>query len=680
MELNLNSKVQYIPHVGPAKADLLSKLGINTVSDLLFYAPFRYDDYSLVSKIADIQPGETITIKAKVIHNLNLISKTGKKIQKATVEDESGKIDIIWFNQPYLTRVLYPGSTAYFSGTAAWFVHKIALISPDYEIQSENQEQIHTGRLVPIYPSTEGLSIKWLRGRIAYIIKLGLNNLDEYLPPAVMEKYSLMNLSQALALMHFPDSKQNAQNAIKRLAFEELLALQIQLLQAKFRREHTQKTNPISLSETDLNKLISSFPFILTDDQKSAVTSILNDIGRSIPMNRILVGEVGSGKTIVAIILMYAAARSNLTSLIMAPTQILAQQHYRTIKQILNPFGIETVLVTSKIKPVATKTVANPMIYVGTHALLSESMLTENVGCIVIDEQQRFGVAQRQLLAQKSDIPHVLSMTATPIPRTIALTLFGNIDISIIAQMPKGRKQVKTWLVPEEKRPDGYNWIAKQVIDNKSQVFIVCPFIDESESMQSVKAAKKEYENLQKNIFPQLKIGLLHGNMKPETKETVLDQFKNGQLDMLVSTPVVEVGIDVPNATIMVIEAAERFGLSQLHQLRGRVGRGDKPSYCLLFTENTNQTSVDRLKSMETHHNGLDLAEIDLKLRGPGELLGTRQHGLPKLTYATFLDMQLIKDTREAAENLIQNDPDLHEFPLLREKLANSTIESSVLS
>jgi ATP-dependent DNA helicase RecG len=379
-------------------------------------------------------------------------------------------------------------------------------------------------------------------------------------------------------------------------------------------------------------------------------------------MNRLLEGDVGSGKTVVSAIAMFLSHLNGFQSVLMAPTEILAQQHYRTISQLLEPSKIRVGFATGSQK---TK-IKDCDVLVGTHAVLQKGISFDKLGLVVIDEQQRFGVEQRALIRSKGKNPHLLTMTATPIPRTIALTLYGDLDLSILDEMPHGRKQIKTWLVPSKKRESAYAWIEKQIKNTKSQVFIVCPFIEESETMQTVRAASKEFENLQKNIFKKLRLGLLHGKMKAKEKDAVLGKFRNGEIDILVATPVVEVGIDIPNATIIVIEASERFGLSQLHQLRGRVGRGDKQSYCLLFTESKNPMTLERLKAMEKHNVGAELAELDLRLRGPGEIYGTMQHGRKMLKIASFSDFHLIQKVRKEAEKIF---PDLKKYPLLSEKL-----------
>ena len=455
-------------------------------------------------------------------------------------------------------------------------------------------------------------------------------------------------------------------------------------------------SNSYSVDEfrNKINEFLNKLPFTLTNAQKRVADEIFKDLNRTKPMNRLLEGDVGSGKTVVSAIAMYLSFLNGFQSVLMAPTEILAQQHYQTIFKLLSPFKIKVGLATgskkegiknqeSGIKNKKQNKNHNSQfiihdskstfdVLVGTHAVLSKTISFQNLGLVVIDEQQRFGVEQRALIRNKGKNPHLLTMTATPIPRTIALTLYGDLDLSILDEMPIGRKQIKTWLVPPEKRDGAYFWIEKQIKETKSQVFVVCPFIEESETMQTVKAASKEFENLKNNVFKDLKLGLLHGKMKAKDKGEVLTKFRDGKIDILVATPVVEVGIDVPNATIIVIEASERFGLAQLHQLRGRVGRGDKQSYCLLFTESKNLQTLERLKAMEKHNVGSELAELDLRLRGPGEIYGTMQHGRKMLKIASFSDFELIKKVRKEAEKIF---PNLKTHPRLIEKLATINLK-----
>ena len=676
MDLSLTTPVQYIPRVGPARAKLLKKLAIETVRDLLYYIPFRYDDFSLISPIDRVQPGETVTVKGTVTAFHNAFTKSGKKLQEVKVSDETGTLEIIWFNQPFLSRVLPVGTQVRLAGSIGWFAHELVMTSPSYEVTGPGpvSESLHTGRLVPIYPETEGISSKWLRGRIAFVLEQVLSSVVDALPD-----FGLMPLPRAIQTVHFPQTKDQAVMARRRLAFDELFFLHLRAFEERRNWEQTKKSYPCRIDKNEVTKLINTLPFTLTDDQKTATREILTDLTRAYPMNRLLEGDVGAGKTVVAMIAMYVAHSNGLVSVLMAPTQILAEQHYTTIKGFLEPFGIQVGLVTGSQKTeLDSRLRGNDKfdVLVGTHALLSRKIKFNRLGLVVIDEQQRFGVLQRSALekiTKRGKTPHLLTMTATPIPRSVARTVMGNLDLSILATIPDGRKKVKTWVVPNEKRQKAYQWITKQINENGGQTFIICPLIEESETLATVKSAKTEFDRLT-SVFGGFCLGLLHGRMKVKEKNSVLEDFRRNKIQILVATPVVEVGIDIPNATIMLIEAAERFGLSQLHQLRGRVGRGELQSYCLLFTEVSEGQTLNRLKAIETTHSGPILAELDLTLRGPGELFGTRQHGLPELKVARFSDSDLISETRTAVHGVVGQDPNLSSFPLLREKLRESTI------
>lgn len=664
MDLHLDSSVQYVPRVGPRMAQLLSKLGITTVEDLLWHVPFRFDDFSLIVPISRIKPGETVTISGLIHSIVNLTTKSGKRMQQATIHDDTGKLTVIWFNQPFLTRVLPVGTAVRLAGKIDWFGNKLVMSSPVYEIPTT--DSLHTGRLVPVYPETEGVTSKWLRGRIAEVLEKISAELIDWLPEPTKTSYGLIDLPKAVSSVHFPETMEDAKAARLRLEFDELLMLQTRVHILREQWQQKKVSNPMTIPVLDVEHFIASLPFELTGDQNTSIREILDNLKSKIPMNRLLVGDVGSGKTVVAAIAMYVACKNGLQSILMAPTQILAEQHYQTISHLLEPLGISIDLVTSEKRQVTNK---SSHIIIGTHALLSEGVTFKKTGLVIIDEQHRFGVEQRAKLSQihnKGKTPHLLTMTATPIPRTVAKILFGNLDLSILNQMPKGRHIIKTWVVPNAKRKAAYLWINQQINTTKGQAFIVCPFIEESETLISVKAVKTEYETL-KTIFPNQSIGLLHGKMKPKEKLSALNRFRTGDDAILLSTPVVEVGIDVPNAIIMMIEAADRFGLAQLHQLRGRVGRGSIGSFCLLFTESQDETTLTRLKSMETIFSGPELAEVDLKLRGPGKLFGTTQHGMPELKIANFSNTDLIKQTQAALKRLLAEDKDLSIFPILRD-------------
>ena len=678
--MNLSTPIEKLYMIGPTYAKLLGRLEIRTAEDLIHHYPFRYEDYSIISKVSLIQPGEKVTVQGEVLSMKNVYTKRGKKIQQATVADETGKIEAVWFNQPFLVKNIHQGDKISLSGKIEWFGHKLILVSPEHEVMK--QRTIHTGRLVPIYPETRGVSSKWLRSRIAPLLLKYQGSLTEYLPEKIIEKYSLLDFSQAVEKIHFPDNQTLAKKARQRLAFDELFLIQLASLKrkAKWKKEVVGNKLQITNYKLPIQEFIKSLPFKLTKAQKRCLGEILTDLGTPQPMNRLLQGDVGSGKTVVAAVAMYVAFLNGFQSILMAPTEILAFQHYETIKNMLEPFGVKIALrtrtkKTANLEPRASS--LEPDIFIGTHALLSAKLKFNRVGLIIIDEQHRFGVEQRAILRSKGINPHLLTMTATPIPRTIALTLYGELDLSFIDEMPKGRKLIKTWVVPPEKRKAAYKWMKEHVKNEKEQAFIICPLIEESqvETMQSVKAATVEFQRLKKEVFADLKLGLLHGRVKSKGKEAILKKFRQGKINILVATPVVEVGIDIPKATIMMIEGTDRFGLAQLHQLRGRVGRSHLASFCLLFTESISGKVIKRLRAMEKTHIGAQLAELDLKLRGPGEVYGTKQHGFANLKIASMTDFELIEKTRTAAQNLIKKSSNLVDFPLLQEKLKKHTIK-----
>lgn len=670
--MDLSTPIEKLHRIGPIFSSRLKKLGINTIEDILYHVPFRYDNFTLVSKISELQAGETATIKGEVLEMKNQYTRNFKTIQKAKISDETGVIDLIWFNQPFLIKNIRKRCKISLSGKVDLFSGKLVLESPEYEIINDSLATIHTGRLVPVYPETRGITSKWLRRQIYEIIQEQGQNLFEHIPDSIIKHNNLIGFSDAIEQVHFPKTIDYAERARLRLSFDELFLMQ---LAARQRRKEWEKTFigkafAISMFKKEITEFWTRLPFELTNAQKKAVKEIFADLSKTRPMNRLLEGDVGSGKTVVSAIAMYLAYLNGFQSVLMAPTEILANQHYETISNLLSPFGIKVGLVTGSRK---SKMDLNFDILTGTHALLIRNINFAKLGLVVIDEQQRFGVEQRAIIRSKGKNPHFLTMTATPIPRTIALTLHGDLDLSFLDEMPKGRKKIKTWLVSSQKRNAAYQWIKQQIKEKQGQVFIICPFIEESESLKTVKAATKEYERLKKEVFQNLRLGLLHGKLKTKEKDKVLKDFRDGKIDILVTTPVVEVGIDIPNATIIVIEAAERFGLAQLHQLRGRVGRGEKQSYCLLFTDSKSEQTRLRLKAMETLDVGAQLAELDLKLRGPGEIYGIKQHGLPILKIASFSNFKLIERAKNEAQNIF---PKLASYPLLQEKLKTYTISS----
>lgn len=677
--IHLDTPAQYLKLVGPLMGKRLKKLGIETIDDLLHHIPFRYEDFRFAQTIDKLKENEMLTVKGKVAEIKNIYTKTGKKIQEAIVSDGTGTLKVTWYNQPFLLNSIKKDSFLSLSGKIKRFGNKLFMDSPSYELiklSTDNSQlsTIHTGRLVPIYPETEGISSKWLRSRIFAALTALHSEIIEFLPQSIIDKYAFFKESDALWQIHFPATDKHAQKAYERLSFDELFLIQLSSLKTKSERKKDKVGYKFKVERyyQNLKTFIETLPFILTNAQKTAVEDILKDLKQENPMNRLLQGEVGSGKTVVAAIAMYLSFLNGLRSVLMAPTEILANQHYQTLIKLLHPVGLKVGLFTKKQKEFDTP------IIVGTHALLSEKLAFGNLGLVVIDEQQRFGVTQRALLRQKGINPHLLTMTATPIPRTMALTLYGELDVSYIDELPKVRKRVKTWVVPNHKRKAAYDWIISKLRETRSQTYIICPFIEESESLNTVKAAKIEYEKLKNDIFPMFKVYLLHGRQKSEEREKVLSQFNQNKIDILVATPIVEVGIDVPNATIALIEGADRFGLTQLHQLRGRVGRGEKQGFCLLFTESDNIQSIQRLKVLETNYIGSRIAEIDLRLRGPGTMHGTRQHGFTdsRLKVANLSDPILWEKAKKEAESTFrESNSALKTASPLKNALKKYTIE-----
>lgn len=672
--MDLNTPVRLAGFDFKMQARKLEKLEIYSIKDLLYHIPFRYEDNSITSPINLAQRGENLSVQGTVVATKNIATRRRFSIQKITISDGSGEIDCTFFNQIYILKNIHKGDLLSVSGKVEKFGNRMGILVKEYEIlTSEDGETTHTKRLIPIYPETRGLSSKWIRNRIMSLLKD--IKFPDYMPKEILEREDLVDMDFALHSVHFPKTFDDVDKAKKRLSFDELLTTQ---LASKIRRKEWEEKKSAFPFEIDKHKKkIQEFweklSFELTSAQRKALDEILLDLASTVPMNRLLEGDVGSGKTVVAAIAMYISHLNGMQSAFMAPTEILALQHYKTISELLEPLGVKVGLKTGSNKKLSTESQFS--ILVGTHALLSKSVEFKKLGLVVIDEQQRFGVEQRTIIRKKGNNPHFLTMTATPIPRTVLLTLYGDLKLSFLDEMPKGRKIIKTWLVPEEKRQAGYDWIKEKIKTLGAQVFVVCPFIEESENMTTVKAAKVEYERLKTEVFPEFSLGLLHGKLKSKEKEEVLKDFRAKKYDILVSTPVVEVGIDIPDATIIVIEAAERFGLASLHQMRGRVGRSDKDSYCLLFTDSRSEQARARLKNLEKMHSGPELAELDLRLRGPGDMFGTMQHGIPGLKVASFSNFVLIEKTRLEAENIINN---LDKYPTLKEKVKELKNEKQI--
>ncbi len=659
----LSTSIDRLPKTASRTTQRLHAIGVHTYEDLLHYYPFRYNDFSVVSPIGQVQPGETVTIRGTLESIKVVPTRSRITIQKAVLRDDTGKIELIWYNQPYLSNVLEHANCVSASGIIESFGKAVVMKPVEYEpLEFIDAETKHTGRIVPVYPSVYGLSSKTIRDKVCHALDAVFENPEnsiEFIPDDILKESGLISLDQAIKTIHQPTKISDVEIARKRLGFDELFIriLSSKLIKKRWSKEET--TAPIHLTEkqkNDVKKFIERLPFTLTTAQLRATHEILSDLQKPNPMNRFLQGDVGSGKTVVAAIAAYAAYLDRKQTLIMAPTEILALQHFATISTLMKGLDIKVALQTGSHKDIVSKKTASSFdIIIGTHALISAKYDFRDVGFVVIDEQHRFGVKQRALLKEKGINPHLLTMTATPIPRTVSLTLYSELDLSTIDELPKGRKKIKTFVTPPAKRSAGYQWIAKQITELKIQAYIICPLIEtsEHESMTSIKAAKEEYEHLKKNIFPSLNVALLHGKMKAKEKEEVMNQFNKGLFDILVSTSVVEVGVDVPNATIMLIEGAERFGLAQLHQLRGRVGRAEKQSYCLLFTS-PQQWKSSRLKFFAQTTSGLELSEYDLKLRGPGEIYGTEQHGYSDLKIADLTDTKLVFEAKKAVDRFLK--------------------------
>ena len=660
-----NTPVESLPKTSGLTIKKLKSADINNYWELINYFPSRYEDYSLVCPINFVQVGETVTLTGQISDSQYRLSSRGYKIQQFVLKDNSGSIRFIFYNQPYLFNVFKKGYSVAISGLIEKTGQQLFMRPKEYEILQPDKQPIHTSRIVPVYPEKAGLSCKTIREKVWLVISQmkmsGDNMIAELFPQEIIQKNSLLAEYDAYMNIHFPLSLEIAKQAGSRLAFDELFLIQLSGHLVKKKWLENEVTNKFTASPEKGKKIkefISRLPFVLTASQKTVLDEILNDMKKTTPMNRLLQGDVGSGKTIVALVACYFTYLNGFKSILMVPTEILAKQHFLSIQTILikQNSTLKISLITGSVKP-DSEDIKQADLIIGTHALIEKKILFNRVGLVIIDEQHRFGVIQRSLLKEKGDYPHLLTMTATPIPRTVALTLYGELDISTIEELPEGRKIIKTYVVPKQKRIAGYKWIAKQIHENNTQAFIVCPLIEESdsESLKTVKAVKKEFEFLQSDIFPELKIGLLHGKMKSAEKDKVMKAFQENKYQILLTTSVVEVGIDIPNATIMLIEGAERYGLAQLHQLRGRVGRSNRQSYCFLFTESLSEEILSRLTFFSKNNIGIHLAEYDLKHRGVGNIFGIEQHGYINLKIASLSDFQLAKKTGDAAEYFISN-------------------------
>ena len=668
----LRDSVRYCKGIGEQRAEALHKLGIDTLEDLLRWFPREYQDRSQVRYLSELEDGDTACILAHVVSTpvLNRV-RAGMNLVKLRIADDSGSAEVVYFNQPYLKNQFSVGQSRYFYGKIRREGSRVQLQNPISE--RSDQAGMVTGRIVPVYPLTSGITQKALQTAIS----TALNSLDEplpdLLPAGIAERYGMEPAETAYRHIHFPETMEQAHQARQRLVFEDLCTLACELGSLKGQR---RVWPGIRIPGQDLQVFYRALPFRLTDAQQRAAEEALRDMRSGQGMNRLIQGDVGSGKTVVAAACIWAAHNAGLQSAFMAPTELLARQHQGTMENLLGPFGIHTVLLTGSLGAAARRQALEEIrsgeaqLVVGTHALLSEGVDYARLGLVITDEQHRFGVSQRAALAEKADSPHVLVMSATPIPRTLALMIYGDLDVSIINELPPGRQTVDTYAVRESMRPR-IRKFAEKLVKEGRQVYVVCPMIgDDEQSSADLLSAKELYEELREKAFPDLRLALLHGRMKPAEKDRVMNAFAAGEVDILVSTTVVEVGVDVPNAALMVVENAERFGLSQLHQLRGRVGRGQHKSYCILLQGSDAGDATARLNVMANCSDGFKIAEEDLKLRGPGDFFGNRQHGLPELRIADLASsLDTLKWAQEEAEKLLRIDPGLDTCPALRDRV-----------
>lgn len=698
--MNLNSPIKELNRVGKITATALKRLGIFTAEDLLFWFPFRYEDFRRIVPIKDLADGELVTIRARVeLINSKRSFRSRKFITEALLTDDTGSVRLVWFNQPFIAKILKPGDVLFVSGKVKSDMLGPQFANPVYEKETKNPTA-HTARLVPIYPLARGITQKQIRFLMTQILPLA-EEVEEWVPQNILEKFDLSPLSDAVHGIHFPADETELKQAGDRLKFDELFLPQLKGELVRLNRE-LEKAPAMIFKEEKIKEFVRSLPFELTKTQKISAWEILRDISKPAVMNRMLSGDVGSGKTVVAALALYNAALNGYQSVLMAPTEILARQHFDTLEKL---FGdkLSIVLLTrgqSKISGKSSAEIAKKdvlgmigdgtaQVVVGTHALLTDKVVLKDVGLVIVDEQHRFGVGQRKAIKDKtaSISSHYLSMTATPIPRSLALALFGDLDVSRLTELPLNRKPILTRFVEPKNRDKAYEFIRKQVKAGR-QVFVVCPLIEEKEKKKNSadeieiinypmgnfsasdekKSVTSEYKKLSDKIFPDLKVDFLHGKMKPAEKEAVMEKFKNNRINILVSTSVIEVGIDIPNASVMMVEGADGFGLAQLHQFRGRVGRSVYQSYCFVFTDSVNEKVKERLEFFEKHLDGFKLAEKDLETRGPGEVFGAAQSGMMHFRLAKLVDGEIIAKSRQAASATARN---IKKYPKLTRKLAD---------
>ena len=678
----------------------MKRLGLQTVEDLVYHFPLRHNDFARMTKVSELKLGEDQTVVVSVWEASESRQGPKRRSTQAVLGDDTGNVRAIWFNQPYLANSFKPGTTLVISGKVNVFRGSFVFESPEYEILRGQEELVHTGRLVPVYPAVSGLPQRTIRRFVKRALDSSLSLVVDFLPEDTRHRAGLMGLQNAIAQAHYPDAEADWASARRRLAFDELFLLQLAVVRRKKEWQQEDQGIPLDAGASAVGGFLEALPFNLTGAQSRVLDEIMADLGKSRPMSRLLQGDVGSGKTVVAAAALLLAVVNGRQGALVAPTEILAEQHFLTLVDLLSrssggdeqatsaSFEVEGMgrpLTVGLLVGSMSRKAKNEMharirdgeidVAVGTHALLQEEVDIPRLAVAVVDEQHRFGVMQRASVRERGGRPHLLAMSATPIPRSLALTLYGELDISTIDEMPAGRRRIRTrWLEPDS-RPTAYAFIDKQVEQGR-QAFIVCPLIEDSEAVQA-RAATEEYERLSAQVFPHLRLGLLHGRMALREKEEVMASFKAGEVQVLVATPVVEVGIDIPNASVMLIDGADRFGLAQLHQLRGRVGRGMHDSYCILLAESPGEDARERLKLVERSGDGFELAEADLDLRGPGDYLGTRQSGLPSLKVARLSDQDILAAARAEAVRTLDADPELQSErnALLAQRLAKETAD-----
>lgn len=673
--LDLNKDIQYVKGIGPKRAEKLNKLNIFTLKDLLYYFPRQFEDRNNLKKIIQLENEEKATIKVVIVGVSTSSPRKGLSITKVDVRDETGYAKLVFFNQQYVKNAFKPGDTILVFGKVKKEFKKIEISSCEVEYLTNSPK--NTCKIMPIYPLTYGVSNKDIIGIIKNVLSDESLVIKEYMPKHIIDKYKLCSIDYAIRNLHNPISKESLKIALYRIVFEEFLILQLGLFLFK---NGVEESDGIKFEENKkLDDVLTSLPFKLTKAQNRALNEIIEDMQCNKAMNRLVQGDVGSGKTVVALLSLAHCVFNGFQGALMAPTEILAEQHYISLTETLKPFGINIELLVGSLtkkqkESVLEKTKNKEVdILIGTHALIEDKVEFNNLGLVITDEQHRFGVRQRSKLSEKGENPDILVMTATPIPRTLALILYGDLDISIIDELPPGRQPIETIAVDKSKRDRAYNSLVRKEVEKGRQVYIVCPLVEESEAIEA-KAAVDLVEELKLEYFSDLKVGLLHGKMKPSEKDLIMKSFKNREIDILVSTTVIEVGVNVPNATLMIIENAERFGLAQLHQLRGRVGRGSHKSYCILIYASKSEVCKQRMSIMEETNDGFKISEKDLEIRGPGEFFGTRQHGLPELKVANlFKHMKILKLAQQEARYIVSEDRKLqnYENQLIKKEIMN---------